>query len=208
MVKVYGPMMSMNASGKLADAVVFSSWKGRNYVRQLVTPSNPKSAGQTGVRAMFKFLAQNWAGLSSSHQATWDARAAETSISPFNAFMGYNQARWRNFTGPSWDYPAAAELQQCTFAAASATAGVRQITIAKEVTAQNNGWALGIHRDLETAFTPTFANCIAVIFAQAPAVYSYVDTPLVPDQYFYNFSAFTLDGLRELEDDECDDTVV
>ena len=38
--------MSMDASGKFGGAIVFSKWKGRNVVRQLVIPSNPNSAGQ------------------------------------------------------------------------------------------------------------------------------------------------------------------
>ena len=46
MAKVSGPLMSMDASGKFGGAIVFSKWKGRNVVRQLVVPANPNSAGQ------------------------------------------------------------------------------------------------------------------------------------------------------------------
>ena len=46
MAKVSGPLMSMDASGKFGGAIVFSIWKGRNVVRQLVVPANPNSAGQ------------------------------------------------------------------------------------------------------------------------------------------------------------------
>lgn len=52
MAKVTGPLMSMDASGKFADALVFSKWKGRPTVRQLVTPSNPMSADQVAARNM------------------------------------------------------------------------------------------------------------------------------------------------------------
>jgi len=52
MAKVSGPLMSMDASGKLADAVVFSKWKGRNYVRQWLKPANPMSADQGDNRIM------------------------------------------------------------------------------------------------------------------------------------------------------------
>jgi len=38
--------MSMDASGAYAGSLVFGKWKGRNTVRQLVTPANPQSAGQ------------------------------------------------------------------------------------------------------------------------------------------------------------------
>jgi len=48
--KVTGPLFSISASGKMADAMVFFSWKGINSVRQWVVPSNPKSTDQGDVR--------------------------------------------------------------------------------------------------------------------------------------------------------------
>lgn len=44
--KVTGPLYSMSASGKIADAMVFFDWKGINVVRQFVVPSNPKTGDQ------------------------------------------------------------------------------------------------------------------------------------------------------------------
>lgn len=50
MAKVTGPLHSLDASGKFGGSLVFGKWKGRNTVRQLVTPSNPQSAGQQAAR--------------------------------------------------------------------------------------------------------------------------------------------------------------
>lgn len=50
MAKVTGPLYSMSASGKIADAMVFFGWKGVNVVRQWLKPANPKSAGQGDAR--------------------------------------------------------------------------------------------------------------------------------------------------------------
>ncbi len=50
MAKVSGPLMSMDARGKFGGALVFSGWKGRPTVRQLVTPSNPQTQGQQDSR--------------------------------------------------------------------------------------------------------------------------------------------------------------
>ena len=50
MAKVSGPLMSMDASGKFGGTLVFTKWKGRAVVRQLVKPANPKSAGQEVAR--------------------------------------------------------------------------------------------------------------------------------------------------------------
>jgi hypothetical protein len=50
MSKVTMPLMSGDARGKLADAIVFSYWKGRNYVRIRIIPKNPKEDGQAEAR--------------------------------------------------------------------------------------------------------------------------------------------------------------
>jgi hypothetical protein len=58
MAKVKGPLMSLEASGSIANTLVFSIWKGRPYVRELVTPSNPSSAGQIAVRKVLGSVAK------------------------------------------------------------------------------------------------------------------------------------------------------
>jgi len=50
MAKVTGPLMSMTASGKLADTIVFFGWKGIAVVRQWLVPANPQSADQGDIR--------------------------------------------------------------------------------------------------------------------------------------------------------------
>lgn len=50
MAKVTGPLMSVSATGAFAGSMVFAGWKGRAYVRQLVIPLNPRSAGQENSR--------------------------------------------------------------------------------------------------------------------------------------------------------------
>jgi hypothetical protein len=51
MAKVDGPLMSLEARGKIADALVFFPWKGRHAVRHWVKPTNPESTTQGFVRA-------------------------------------------------------------------------------------------------------------------------------------------------------------
>ena len=85
MARVSGPMMSVDASGKFGGSMVFAKWKGRNYVRQLVTPKNPKAAKQTGVRSMLAFLAPLWTGLSAPHKATYDDLALAKAIGELRA---------------------------------------------------------------------------------------------------------------------------
>lgn len=63
MAKVSGPLFSMEASGSYGGAIVFAKWKGRQYSRQLVIPSNPHSADQEAARNRLRVTGaiQNWA---------------------------------------------------------------------------------------------------------------------------------------------------
>jgi len=50
MAKLKAPLFSFGASGKLADSLVFTPWKGLNNVRQYVVPANPKTDAQNTQR--------------------------------------------------------------------------------------------------------------------------------------------------------------
>lgn len=192
--------MSLEASGSLGGALVFSKWKGRAYVRTLVKPQNPKSAGQTGVRSMFKFLTQDWANIDSTNQASWEDRADQKVVSPFNAFVGYNQFRWRDFLAPTQHDPEAIIDVPATVGVSTATPGVRSITVKVPITTAADGWGVMIFKSLETAFDTAFDNLVAVVKISATDDLYFVDSPLDPDIYYYNFREFTADG--QLGDEE------
>jgi len=194
MVKVRAPALSLEASGSLGGAMVFSKWKGRPYVRALVRPANPRSGGQVGVRAMFKYLAQQWAGLGAVPKASWEDRADQKVVSPFNAYMGYNQFRWRDFLPPSQDDPAAAADTGATMGATAAVVGVRSVTLSMIVTTPNDIWGVCVFRSTSGGFTTAFDNLIGVVPYVASSPIYLVDSPLDPDTYYYNYREFTKDG--------------
>lgn len=208
MVKVNAPCLSLEASGAIGKAIVFSKWKGRPYARTLVKPANPKSGGQVGVRSMFKFLSQNWASVSAPSQATWEERADQKVVSPFNAFMGFNQFRYRDFQAPSSMDPPAATDTPAVIGVTTAVAGVRSITVTAPITTANDGWGVMLFRGLAPGFSTAFDNLIAVGLIAGTDDIVFVDSPLVPDTYYYNFREFTLDGQLGAEDGEINDTVV
>ena len=53
MAKVNAPLFSFNASGKLANSLVYFGWKGLDAVRSYVVPSNPQTAAQQTQRGYF-----------------------------------------------------------------------------------------------------------------------------------------------------------
>lgn len=196
MVKVTAPAMSLAASGTLAGTLVFSTWKGRAYIRERVIPANPKSGGQVGVRAMFKFLTQIWAGLTAGNKATWEDRADDMVVSPFNAFISYNQNRWRNFQTPSYEDPATDTGTAPDGATGVATAGVRSMTVVLTDGANPPDWGYTIHRSLTGTFTLTWDNCLAVVPWGSGGTTTYIDSPLEPDTYYYNSIGFLNTGLE------------
>lgn len=72
MAKVSGPLFSLEARGKIADAIVYFPWKGLHVVRQWLKPANPESADQGDIRLITGAL-----GRSCSVVGTANAFAAE-----------------------------------------------------------------------------------------------------------------------------------
>jgi len=89
MARVSGPLMSFDASGKVADSVVFSKWKGRNYVRQWFKPANPKTAAQVQQRERLTTAVTMWHNEDASVQQEWNDYAKSTGkvLSGFNAYV-------------------------------------------------------------------------------------------------------------------------
>lgn len=195
MARLSGPMFSLDASGKFGGSMVFSKWKGRNYSRQLVTPKNPKSAMQTGVRSMMKFLSQAWASIGSTPQGSYAADAASKQISPFNSFMGINLGRWQNFFGPSQETPAAGASTPLTVTTMGLTGGEGNCTIELTPSGATSIWGFMIFRDTAEITAPSWANCVAVIPADGANAVTYVDSPLAAGTYHYRAAAFNVDGV-------------
>jgi hypothetical protein len=189
--------MSLDASGSLAGTIVYSKWKGRPYVRQLVVPSNPQSALQVSTRAMMKFLSQRWAtDVSAPDKATWDTLAAAQAMSAFNAFVQHNLQRWTQFKAPSMAYPAVETGTAPTYTTApTAVGGVGQVTISWDVNAANNVWGLLIFRSVTPAFTPARDNLKMAVYGANLAADLAIESPVPVGSWRYNARPFSSTGL-------------
>lgn len=58
MAKVNAPLFSFNATGKLANSLVYFGWKGLDAVRSYVIPANPNTAAQQTQRGYFTAAVQ------------------------------------------------------------------------------------------------------------------------------------------------------
>jgi len=93
MAKWTSPLFS-DIRNKLGDNVVFSMWKGRQYMRSYVKPANPQTAAQTANRlhhAAIVELFQNNVKGTPAHKTAWNAEALSALISGFNRFVQYGR---------------------------------------------------------------------------------------------------------------------
>jgi len=99
MATVKAPLFGLDASGSLGDAIVFSKWRGRNYVRRHSIPSNPRSPLQVGMRSVFGYITKNFGALTQPQKDAWDALAAPDNITQLNAQVRDAQGRARRNEG-------------------------------------------------------------------------------------------------------------
>jgi len=163
MATTKGPLMSLDASGSLADTIVYSKWKGRNYVRQHVIPSNPKTGLQVGMRSMMRFVTQIWATLSLIIQDRWKVVADPLSITPLNAMVQLNQERVRQDFGSVQDPTLAEGAVEAAPTVPVATAQIKSLKLTWVDSAGADDWCTFIYMDATGVVTPGPSNLIRII---------------------------------------------
>lgn len=202
MARVTGPLFSIDASGTVGKTITFTKWKGRNVVRQRVIPMNPKSALQTGTRAMFQYLTRVWAAIDGTAQATWDELAAGKAVSAFNAFVGENLQRWQMNKAPAHAYPAAESATALTVTTQTLTGGVGHAQVDVTPSAATAIGGILVLRDTAEITSFSWGKVVAVLPADGTNAVNFTDSPLAPGTYHYRTAVFTDDGVMgALKDD-------
>ena len=193
MARVTGPLFSVDASGTVAGAVVFSRWKGRSYVRKHAIPSNPNSVKQVSVRAALRFLSQAWSAATVGNKASWLELAEATKISNFNAYLQHNMRLHRSMLPFTIAYPAAAISTAGSAPTLAVTAGVRCLTIVATKGANKPTWGYIFFR-AAAAPAGTFDQIVRLLPIESGDTVTFVDSPLVAGTYHYKGIGFNLDG--------------
>jgi len=90
MATVTAPLLSFGASGQIAKSQVYSTWKGRPYVRRYVTPANPQSVDQMLTRDLFAWLNSTWKVAPEDFRAAWTAAAKGQVLTDRNLYLKKN----------------------------------------------------------------------------------------------------------------------
>lgn len=90
MSSVTAPLLSLNASGKFANTLVASTWKGKPVLRKYTVPANPNTAAQIAHRAKFTAAVAAWrtTWIDSTMRDAWTKLATKLGLvmSGFNMF--------------------------------------------------------------------------------------------------------------------------
>jgi len=162
MARTRAPLLSWGASGKIADTQVYSTWKGRPYVRQHVIPTNPNSAGQQLTRNTFSYLNRLWQYLPAGALGAWDLYATNSRFTARNGWLKQNVGPLRSETDLELITLSPAAGSGIIAASITATGGNDQVTIDLVAPSLPTGWTI----------TKAWAMVVANVDPQTSDVYS------------------------------------
>lgn len=194
MALVTGPLFSVEASGQFAKTMVFAKWKGRQYVREYVIPTNPKSAAQVANRVMMGFLSSAWKNIGTTNQASWLVRAQANSYSTFNAYTSVNMDRWSEYLAPGQIDPPNGTGTLPTLGTTVATGGVGTVNVNNPLTVPADCWGGVLFMSTTAVFTPTKDLIVAVSEKNLADELDFTLNGLAPGTYYFQVGSFTDKG--------------
>jgi hypothetical protein len=88
MAKTVGGLFALDAGGALGKAIVYSKWKGRNYVRRFIKPQNTQSDDQAKVRTILAVDAKIAKKIVRPSTLYTEISAVTPADNSWNAFFG------------------------------------------------------------------------------------------------------------------------
>lgn len=142
MAKTNAPLLSFGASGAIAKTQVYSTWKGRSYVRRFVTPANPNTAAQQQTRSVFKYLNRLWQYLPAGALAAWELYGQNSRFTARNGWLKQNLSALREGVDLSDITLSVAAGSGIAAEAMAVVTGADQVTVNLTPPALPPGWAI------------------------------------------------------------------
>lgn len=209
MAKLRGPSLSTAASGTIGKVLTFSRWKKSAYIKHKPTPKQPRTGLQVSMRAMMKFLSQQWKNLTASEQATWAGTYPDPQLNNYNAFIRHNLERWRRKAPPSKEYPATEENNPGAVPYFAATGYVRHVKTEydEEIEIRDN-WTFLIFHSTVASPDPDLDKLIHVALVEDLDVHYWTHSPLPAGTHYYKAVPTANDGNVDWTTFDADDAVV
>lgn len=151
MAKTTAPLLSFGASGTIAKTQVYSTWKGRPYVRRHVIPANPDSPAQQLTRNTWRWLNNVWKFYPGSAVDAWNLYAKASRFTARNGFLKVNNGPLRSQTDLANMVLSPSAGGGIIAQAAAITPSAGQIEVALTAPDLPTGWTI----------VKAFAACIA-----------------------------------------------
>ena len=89
MALVKAPLFSLDARGQLGKTLVYAIWKGLNYCRSYVIPTNPETAAQMTIRGYFTDAVAAYQAETQATRDAWNAaiKALGWAMTGFNYYV-------------------------------------------------------------------------------------------------------------------------
>lgn len=142
MSKTTAPLLSWGASGQIAKTQVYSTWKGRPYVRRYVIPTNPNSPAQQLTRNTFRFLTRLWQFLPAGALGAWNLYGDNSRFTARNGWLKLNNGVLRTETDLELMTISPSAGGGIVAAGMVATAGSEQITVTLTAPGLPTGWTI------------------------------------------------------------------
>lgn len=142
MARLTAPLLSLAASGTIADSITFSSWKGIAYARTRVIPANPKSDAQKEVRGIFATLNEMWKRMPQLARDPWQNDVIGLPLTARNRHIQANVKNLMEETTLDKLVMSVAQGQAVPPEEATFTAGSASITVAATAPTAPVGYTL------------------------------------------------------------------
>lgn len=107
MAKVTAPLMSLTASGSIANVLTMLHTNARQVAKRKSAPTGAASPFQTARRAFYQLAAADWRALDQPTRTTYQPAADAARITLYNAYMAARLATFATGLGILWDQGAA-----------------------------------------------------------------------------------------------------
>lgn len=142
MSRITAPLLSFGASGAIAKTQVYSTWKGRPYVRRYVIPANPDTVEQQSTRNVFAWLQSVWKFAPAQITEAYSAYASGQVMTDRNAFGKINISVLRAGTDLASFLFSPGAKSGLAASAIAVTPGVGTLTVGLTAPTLPSGWTI------------------------------------------------------------------
>lgn len=195
MVKLTGPLISIEASGTLGKLLTYNQQPRGTTLRKKPQPKHPRTGAQVAVQSALTFVTQQWSSLNQAEQDTWDDPIFVDAVSPYTNYVKFNCQRIRRLLPPIVEYSPDIYGYTCQGFTPAAEGRRRHVYLWwRCYAALAQTWGIFIYRDTAPWPPADFHKLCHVGLMDDALPHTHLDEHLEPGTYYYRFQGFSTGG--------------